>query len=301
MTLYEKCNICPRNCSIDRSLHKGYCNMEWNIKIAKAYLHKWEEPCISGKNGSGTVFFTGCNLKCVYCQNYKISQSNYGKTVTANELADIFINLQNKGAHNINLVSPTIYAYAIKEAILLARKKGMHLPVVYNSNAYESVNALKLLNGIIDIYLPDLKYYDDELSRKYSKAPYYFDYATKAILEMYRQVGIPQFDKNGILKRGLIIRHLIIPGHVEDTKKILLWIRSNLPKDIYISLMGQYIPFYNAKKFPEINRKITMKEYEEAIDYFFEIGLENGFVQESSSASEEYIPDFDLEGLKSQT
>lgn len=298
MMLYEKCNICPRSCGINRDNYKGYCNMTWNIKVAKAYLHKWEEPCISGKNGSGTVFFTGCNLKCVFCQNYKISQTDFGKTVTVEELANIFIKLQMEGAHNINLVSPTIYAYLIKEAILLSKKKGLHLPIVYNSNAYESVNTLKLMEGVIDIYLPDLKYYNDVLSRKYSKAPHYFDYATKAILEMYRQVGIPQFDEKGILKRGLIIRHLILPGYVEDTKKILLWIRNNLPKEVYISLMGQYIPFYNTQKFPEINRKITKQEYEEAIEYFFEIGLENGYVQESSSASEDYIPDFDLKGLK---
>ncbi|MDI3528688.1 MAG: putative pyruvate formate lyase activating enzyme [Thermoanaerobacter sp.] len=272
--------------------------MSWQVKVAKAYLHHWEEPFISGTRGSGTVFFSGCNLKCVFCQNYEISQYQFGKFISVEELAQIFLNLQKQGAHNINLVTPTIHAFSIKEAILLAKNQGLQIPIVYNTNAYENVETLKMLEGLIDIYLPDLKYYDDTLAKKYSKAPNYFEHAIKAILEMYRQVGIPQFDEEGILKKGLVIRHLIMPGCVEDTKKILLWIKENLPKEIYVSLMSQYTPYYQAQKYPEINRKITPKEYDEAINFFFDIGLENGLIQEMESASEDYIPDFDLEGLE---
>jgi putative pyruvate formate lyase activating enzyme len=293
-----KCNICPRNCNVDRSKSKGLCNIPWQVKVAKAYLHHWEEPFISGTRGSGTVFFSGCNLKCVFCQNYEISQYQFGKFLTVEELAQVFLNLQKQGAHNINLVTPTIHVFSIKEAILLAKRQGLQIPIVYNTNAYENVETLKMLEGLIDIYLPDLKYYNDALAKKYSKAPNYFEHATKAILEMYRQVGIPQFDEEGILKRGLVIRHLIMPGFVEDTKKILLWIKENLPKEIYVSLMSQYTPYYQAQKYPEINRKITPQEYDEAIDFFFEIGLENGLIQEIESASEDFIPDFDLEGLE---
>jgi len=291
------CNICPRNCNVDRSTKVGFCGMLSEIKVAKAYLHEWEEPCISGSRGSGTVFFTGCNLRCVFCQNYKISQGNFGVSVSPEKLANIFMNLEKAGAHNINLVSPTIFIPKIKEAIIIARNNGLSIPIVYNSNAYENVESLKTLDGLIDIYLPDLKYCSDETAIKYSKAPHYFEFATKAILEMYRQVGYPVFDNDGIMKKGIIIRHLILPGKLDDTKKILKWISDNLPKEIYVSLMGQYTPFYNANKYQELNRRISNKEYEEVIEYFFEIGLENGFVQDDESASESFIPDFDLEGI----
>ncbi|OXT08396.1 radical SAM protein [Thermoanaerobacterium thermosaccharolyticum] len=293
----QVCNICPRNCNVDRSTKVGFCGMLSEIKVAKAYLHEWEEPCISGSRGSGTVFFTGCNLRCVFCQNYKISQGNFGVSVSPEKLADIFMNLEKAGAHNINLVSPTIFIPKIKEAIIIARNNGLSIPIVYNSNAYENVESLKTLDGLIDIYLPDLKYCSDETAIKYSKAPHYFEFATKAILEMYRQVGYPVFDNDGIMKKGIIIRHLILPGKLDDTKKILKWISDNLPKEIYVSLMGQYTPFYNANKYQELNRRISNKEYEEVIEYFFEIGLENGFVQDNESASESFIPDFDLEGI----
>ncbi|WHE06561.1 radical SAM protein [Thermoanaerobacterium thermosaccharolyticum] len=293
----QKCNICPRNCNVDRSTKKGFCGMSNDIKVAKAYLHEWEEPCISGTRGSGTVFFTGCNLKCVFCQNYKISQGNFGIGVSTEKLADIFMNLEKSGAHNINLVTPTIFIPKIKEAIIIARNNGLSIPIVYNSNAYENVESLKTLDGLIDIYLPDLKYYNDETAIKYSNAPHYFEFATKAILEMYRQVGNPVFDNDGIMKRGIIIRHLILPGKLDETKKILKWIKDNLSNEVYVSLMGQYIPYYNANKYQELNRRISNREYEEAIEYFFEIGLENGFVQDDESASESFIPDFDLEGI----
>ncbi|AGB19667.1 radical SAM protein [Thermoanaerobacterium thermosaccharolyticum] len=293
----QVCNICPRNCNVDRSTKVGFCGMLSEIKVAKAYLHEWEEPCISGSRGSGTVFFTGCNLRCVFCQNYKISQENFGISVSTEKLADIFMNLEKSGAHNINLVSPTIYIPKIKESIIIARNKGLSIPIVYNSNAYENVESLKTLDGLIDIYLPDLKYYSDETAIKYSKAPHYFEYATKAILEMYRQVGNPVFDDEGMMKRGMIIRHLILPGKLDETKEILKWISDNLPKEIYVSLMGQYIPYFKAYKYSEINKKISKKEYEEAIEYFFEIGLENGYVQDDESASTNFIPDFDLKGV----
>lgn len=295
-----KCNLCPRNCNVDRRYKAGFCRATNNIKIAKAYLHKWEEPCISGKNGSGAVFFTGCNLRCVFCQNYKISQNNFGKEISVKKLADIFLSLEKDGANNIDLVSPTIFIPQIKEAIILSKSKGLHIPFVYNSNAYENVSALKSLDGLIDIYLPDLKYYSEEFAIKYSYAKNYFKYAKKAILEMFRQVGVPKFDNNGLMQRGLLIRHLILPGMVSETKHILKWISENLPKQIYVSLMGQYTPVYNAKKFPEIDMKISMKEYEEAINFFFDIGLENGFVQEEDSASTKYIPDFDLYGIEKE-
>ncbi|SNX54772.1 putative pyruvate formate lyase activating enzyme [Thermoanaerobacterium sp. RBIITD] len=255
----QNCNICPRNCNVDRSTEKGFCGMSNDIKVAKAYLHKWEEPCISGTRGSGTVFFTGCNLKCVFCQNYKISQKNFGINVLPEKLADIFMNLEKSGAHNINLVSPTIFIPKIKESIIIARNKGLNIPIVYNSNAYENIESLKTLDGLIDIYLPDLKYYSNETALKYSRAPYYFKYATKAILEMYRQVGNPVFDNEGIMKKGMIIRHLILPGKLNETKEILKWISDNLPKEIYVSLMGQYIPYFEAYKYPEINKKNKQK------------------------------------------
>ncbi|HHV73915.1 MAG TPA: radical SAM protein [Thermoanaerobacterium sp.] len=293
----EVCNICPRNCNVDRSTKVGFCGISSEIHVAKAYLHEWEEPCISGSRGSGTVFFTGCNLRCVFCQNYKISQENFGVSVSPEKLSDIFMNLEKTGAHNINLVTPTIFVPKIKEAIIIARNNGLSIPIVYNSNAYESVESLRSLEGLIDIYLPDLKYYSNEVAVKYSNAPHYFEYATKAILEMYRQVGDPVFDSDGIMKRGIIIRHLILPGKLDETKMILKWIKDNLSNEVYVSLMGQYTPFYNANKYQELNRRISKKEYEEAIEYFFEIGLENGFVQDDESASENFIPDFDLEGI----
>lgn len=295
----EKCRLCPRECGVSRNKsERGACGATGEIKVAKAYLHRWEEPPISGTNGSGTVFFSHCNLKCLFCQNYKISQEGYGQTVTVEKLADIFMHLQSKGAHNINLVTPTIYIPQIRDAILLAREKGLKLPIVYNTNAYERVEALRLLDGLIDIYLPDLKYYDDGLATRYSSAPGYFLHATRAILEMFRQVGEARFDENGIMTGGLMIRHLLLPGKLEDSKKILDWIKDNLPLGVYVNLMSQYTPYYKAIKYTELNKKVDAKEYDALIDYFLNIGLENGFVQEGESACEEFIPDFDLEGLE---
>lgn len=296
--ILEKCGLCPFECGVNRvEGHKGMCKATGEVHVAKAYAHKWEEPCISGENGSGTVFFTHCNLKCVFCQNFTISQEGVGKAVSVERLSDIFLNLQQKGVHNINLVTPTIYTPQIIEALKLSKSRGLSLPVVWNSNAYEKVETLKVLNGLVDVFLPDLKYRDDTMALRYSGAPHYFQVATRAIMEMFSQVGEPKFDEKGIIKRGLIIRHLVLPGHTEDSKKILRWIRKNLPRGVYISLMSQYMPYYKARSFPEIDRKLSAEEYDEVIEYFFELGLENGFVQEEGAASEEYVPDFDLGGI----
>lgn len=298
MEALEECRLCPWDCRVNRRKGEtGICRADDKVKVAKAYLHQWEEPCISGTKGSGTVFFSGCNLRCKFCQNYRISQEDFGKEVGIRELATVFLRLQDKGAHNINLVTPTIYIPQVAEAIRLAKESGLAIPVVYNTNAYENVEALKMLTGLVDVYLPDLKYNDDMLAFRLSSAPHYFDVATKAILEMYHQVGEVALDDEGIIKKGLIIRHLMIPGQLEDSKRVLDWIRGNLPAGVYVSIMSQYVPLYRAKDIPELNKRVTEKEYDSIIDYFFNIGLENGYVQEMESSSEEYVPDFDLEGL----
>lgn len=292
------CRLCPRQCRIDRLNGQcGICRAAALPKIALASLHRWEEPCISGTRGSGTVFFSHCNLSCLFCQNYDISQHNFGKEISIDELARLFIKQQQRGAHNINLVSPTSFMPQIAETLTIAKEHGLAIPVIYNSNAYESVDALHYMDGLIDVYLPDLKYFSDEYAVKYSKAPHYFEHATAAIMEMYQQVGSPQFDDEGIIKRGLIIRHLMLPGLIEDSKQILLWIRNNLPIEVYVSLMAQYTPMYKAKEHERLNRRISRRQYEDIIDYFFDIGLENGYVQERSSAKSIYTPDFDLSGL----
>ena len=290
----ENCNICQFKCNINRNeKNLGVCKIGGKIKISYVSTHMWEEPCISGTKGSGTIFFTGCNLRCVFCQNYKISRKeSEGREITEEELANIFLEKQKEGIHNINLVSPTPYISYIKKAIIIAKKKGLQLPIVYNSNGYENVESIKELDGLIDVYLPDFKYADDMLAKKYSGAINYKESAIKAIKEMYRQVGNAKFDKDGIIQKGIIIRHLVLPNNVENSKKVLEEISKNIDKEVYISLMGQYIPQDNSNKYEELNRKITKEEYDEVIDYFFEVGLENGFMQELGSASEEYIPNF---------
>ncbi|WP_422443722.1 radical SAM protein [Thermoanaerobacterium sp. DL9XJH110] len=296
--MLEQCRICPRSCRVNRIKgEQGACGASGNVVVARAFAHMWEEPCISGTRGSGTVFFTGCNMKCVFCQNFKISQEGFGKAVTVDELAGIFLRLQDRGVHNINLVTPTIYTLQIAEAVKRAKKRGLEIPVVWNSNAYENAEALKHLSGLVNVYLPDLKYFDDTLALKYSGAPNYFKNATRAIMEMFAQVGEPEFDDEGIIKKGLIIRHLVLPGQKEDSKKILRWISEHLPKGVYISLMSQYFPCYKAESRPEINRMLSEEEYEEVIEYFFKLGLENGFVQEEGAASREFVPEFNLEGV----
>ena len=290
------CNLCPRKCNIDRNEHIGYCKAGNDIKIAKAFLHMWEEPCISGENGSGTIFFSHCNLGCVFCQNYDVSHNGFGKVITIERLSDIMLELQTSNANNINLVTPTPYIKQIAEAIRQARKMGLRIPVVYNSSGYESVDALKTLEGLIDVYLPDIKYFDNKYSVKYSNTFEYFNFASKAVLEMLRQVGPPQFE-NGLIKKGLMIRHMMLPGLLFDTKKIIDWVIENLPEEVYLNIMCQYIPMGNAANYPEINKKLNKKHYEAVIDYAVENGIMNGFFQDFDSASAEYTPEFDFEGV----
>lgn len=271
----------------------GRCKATDKIKLAMASIHNFEEPCISGENGSGTVFFSNCNLKCVFCQNYKISQEGLGNEITIEELADVFIDEQNKNAENINLVTPTMYVYHIIEAIKIARSKGLRIPIVYNSNGYENVETIKKLNGYIDVYLPDLKYFDDDLAFKYSGIKNYFENATAAIKEMYNQVGSPVLDENGMIKKGLIIRHLVLPSNIQNSKNVLKWINDNMDKNVFVSVMAQYFPTHKAKDFPEINRKLTMDEYKEIENYLYSLDLDNGYIQELGEHEEEYVPDFE--------
>ncbi len=288
-----KCEICPFRCKVNRlSGQVGRCGCGDKIKVAKYQLHYFEEPCISGKSGSGTVFFSNCNFKCIFCQNYKISQEGKGNEVTIEELANIFLKLQKEGANNINLVTPTMYAYQIIEAIKIARNNGLNLPIIYNSNGYENVETLRDLSGYVDVYLPDLKYYADELAIKYSKAPNYFKIATKAILKMIDQVGLPEFDENGMIKKGVIIRHLVLPGHIQNSKHILKWLKENVEGNAYVSVMAQYFPTYKAKEDEYLNRKLTRKEYSEIEQYLYLLDIQNGYMQELGKHEEEYVPDF---------
>lgn len=289
----ENCNVCPHRCGVNRMNGKtGRCKATDKVKVALASIHNFEEPCISGKNGSGTVFFSHCNLNCVFCQNYEISQLGKGKEISIEELADIFIKQQNKNVHNINLVTPTIYIYQIIEAIKLARDKGLKIPIVYNSNGYENVEALKHLKGYIDIYLPDLKYSNNEIAYKYSNIKNYYENAVQAIKEMYNQVGTPIIDENGIMKKGLMIRHLVLPNQLQNSKDVLKWINDNMDKKVFVSVMAQYFPTYRAKNFPEISRKLTKEEYNEIEQYLYSLDLENGYIQELGEHEEEYVPDF---------
>ena len=289
----KQCKICPHNCNVNRLNGKiGRCKCADKIKIALASVHNYEEPCISGINGSGTIFFSNCNMNCIYCQNYEISQLGKGKEISIKELTDIFINQQEKGVNNINLVTPTMYAFQIIEAIKLAKKNGLIIPIIYNTNGYEKIETLKALQGYIDVYLPDLKYYSNKLSIKYSKVNNYFSVATEAIKEMYRQVGTPKFNEDGIIQRGIIIRHLVLPNHIQNSKNILKWIKENMPQDVYVSIMAQYFPTYKAKEDELLNRKLTKKEYKEIEKFLYTLDLKNGYIQELGEHEEEYVPDF---------
>lgn len=296
--MLSSCTLCPRNCRVNRlNNEKGFCLSGKNVMAAKAYLHMWEEPCISGTKGSGTVFFTNCSLRCVFCQNNSISQSSIGKEISIDRLSEIFIEQQDRGAHNINLVTPTHFVPQIIEAISLARKKGLSIPIVYNSSGYENAETIKALKGYVDIYLPDLKYFDDKYAVKYSNAPDYFENASKAITEMVSQVGSSQFDENGLMKKGVIIRHLMLPGLLFDSKKVIDFIYSNFGNSVYISLMNQYTPMHKACEFPEINKPLNQKHYNSLIDYCLSIGVTNGFIQEEGTVSESFIPMFDCSGI----
>lgn len=289
----EQCEICPHKCGVNRLDGKvGRCRATDKLKVALVSLHNFEEPCISGKNGSGTVFFSNCNLNCVFCQNYEISQLGNGREITIEELANIFIEQQNNKAENINLVTPTMYIYQIIEAIKIAKEKGLKIPIVYNSNGYENVNAIKALKGYIDIYLPDLKYSNNDIAYKYSNIKNYFENAVQAINEMYNQVGAPVLDENGMMKKGLMIRHLILPNNLQNSKDVLKWISQNIDSKVFVSVMAQYFPTHRAKEFPEISRKLTQEEYNEMEEYLYTLDLDNGYIQELGTHEEEYVPNF---------
>lgn len=294
--ILKKCNLCQRNCLVNRYETVGFCKQSTEIKIAKATLTYLEEPCISNEYGSGTIFFSGCNMGCCFCQNKKISSENFGKSISVEKLAEIMLNLKKQGAININLVTPTPHVIKIIEAIKLAKKKGLNIPIIYNTSSYENINTLKLLNGLIDVYLPDLKYYDDSYAIKYSKSPNYFKTATKAINEMYNQVGSCKFDINGNILKGVIVRHLMLPTLKEDTKKIVSYLYKTYHDNIYISIMNQYTIMENIK-YKELNQKVKDKDYNNIIEYMLNLGIQNAFCQLSNTSSKKYIPNFDLEGI----
>lgn len=286
------CNICPRNCKVNRNNNElGFCKASNKIKIARYSLHFWEEPCISGKSGSGTIFFSGCNLKCIFCQNYELSFNNLGKEISIEEFANICLELQDSKALNINLVTPTIYIPLIKEGLILAKKNGLKIPVVYNSSGYESVESLKELDGLIDIYLPDFKYYDNKLAMNFSQAKDYFEIVSLALKEMYRQVGIPKF-KGKTLKKGVIVRHLLLPNHIDDSKKVIKYLYDTYKDNIYISIMNQYTPVRKIDKYKELNNTVTNNEYDKLINYACDLGITNAFIQEGETCKDSFIPDF---------
>ena len=293
---YTVCRLCPRNCGIDRTQRAGFCGETSEIRIARAALHFWEEPCISGKNGSGTVFFSGCNLRCCYCQNSVISTSRVGEAVSVERLCEIFLELQKDGAENINLVTPTHFVLGIIDALILAKERGLKLPIVYNCGGYESVEALKLLDGLVDVYLPDFKYYDERFAIKYSNAPNYKEIAEASIGEMVRQVGKPRFDERGMMIKGVIVRHLCLPTLTDDSKRVLKFLHRTFGNDIYISIMSQYTPT-DFCSCDELKKTLDREDYNDVLYYCDAIGIEQGFTQEEGCEKESFIPDFDLTGV----
>ena len=294
--ILKSCELCPRRCGADRTKTVGFCGGGVFPRLAKAYLHMWEEPCISGTRGSGTVFFSGCSLKCCFCQNYRISAENFGKEISVSRLAEIFPELEAQGAHNINLVSATHYVPQVIEALDLCKGR-LNIPVAYNSGGYELPETIEMLRGYVNIFMPDFKYYDSEVSEKYSAAKDYFSYASAAIGKMIEMAGKPVYDENGLMKSGVIIRHMVLPSHRKDSEKVLRTIAEMYPKDSYLlSLMSQYTPFYKSCEHKEINRRISTYEYEKVAQVAAELEFD-GFMQERSSAKEEYTPDFDLSGI----
>lgn len=298
MNKYENCLLCPRKCGINRSTGQtGVCGVSSEIKVARAALHYWEEPCISGKKGSGAVFFSGCSLHCVFCQNREISDGKAGKVISKERLSDIFLELKAKGANNINLVTPGQYIPDIVWAVSDARRRGMELPIVYNTSGYENADELKQLEGIVDVYLPDFKYMDSALSAKYSRAKDYPSVAKQAISEMVRQQPrVVIDDATGLIQKGVIVRQLLLPGHVNDAKAILKYLHDTYQDSIYISMMSQFTPIA-LKDYPEINRTVTKREYERLVDYAIKIGITNAFIQEGDVAKDSFIPAFDCEGV----
>lgn len=298
MNKYEKCLLCPRKCGINRRTRQtGVCGVSSEIKVARAALHYWEEPCISGKRGSGAVFFSGCSLHCVFCQNREISDGKEGKVISKERLSDIFIELVDKGANNINLVTPGQYIPDIVWAVNDAKSRGMKLPIIYNTSGYENVTELKLLEGIVDVYLPDFKYMDSTLSAMYSRAKDYPSVAKQALSEMVRQQpDVVIDDATGLIQKGVIVRQLLLPGHVNDAKAVLKYLYDTYHNHVYISMMSQFTPIA-LKDYPEINRTVTRREYERLVDYALEIGITNAFIQEGDVAKDSFIPAFDCEGV----
>ncbi len=298
MNKYEDCLLCPRKCGINRSTGQtGVCGVSSEIKVARAALHYWEEPCISGKKGSGAVFFSGCSLHCVFCQNREISDGKEGKVISKERLSDIFIELVDKGANNINLVTPGQYIPDIVWAVNDAKSRGMKLPIIYNTSGYENVTELKLLEGIVDVYLPDFKYMDSTLSARYSRAKDYPSVAKQALSEMVRQQpDVVIDDATGLIQKGVIVRQLLLPGHVNDAKAVLKYLYDTYHDHVYISMMSQFTPIA-LKAYPEINRTVTRREYERLVDYALKIGITNAFIQEGDVAKDSFIPAFDCEGV----
>ena len=296
MDLISKCEICPRKCKVNRYEKKGYCRCDDKVRIALVSKHYFEEPCISGRNGSGTIFFSNCNLNCVFCQNHDISQGGKGIDVTIERLAEIMLEQQERGANNINLVTPTMYVEQIIKAIDIAKDGGLNIPIVYNTNGYEEVETIKKLNGYIDIYLPDFKYFTNELAIKYSKAPNYFEKVTSALIEMQSQFDEYVFDGE-IMKKGMIVRHLVLPNHIQNSKNVLKWIKDNLRKDIYVSVMAQYFPTYKAIGDKLIGRKLSFSEYRKIEQYFYSLDIENGYIQDLGKHEEEFVPDFNMNNV----
>lgn len=296
--MMSHCTLCPRNCGVNRlEGQKGYCRVDGQLLIARAALHMWEEPCISGEEGSGAVFFSGCSMGCIFCQNHEISAGKSGKTVSVSRLAEIFLELQQKKANNINLVTAGHYVPLVREALLQAKQMGLQIPVVYNSSGYEKAETLQLLEGLVDVYLPDFKYMDAELAKAYSHAPDYPDVAKAAIREMVRQVGQPEFDERGIMKRGVIVRHLMLPECLLDSKRIVRYLYETYGNQIFLSMMNQYTPMPRVAEDPRLGKKVRKKSYDALLDFAIDLGVENGFFQEGETAKESFIPAFDCEGV----
>jgi len=296
--LLSDCTLCPRNCHKDRMKGElGYCRVSSDLMIARAALHMWEEPCISGEQGSGTVFFSGCSLQCVYCQNHQIACGEVGKIVSIERLSEIFLELQSKKAHNINLVTPTHYIPQIVKGIEMARTRGLTIPIVYNGSGYEKVSTLKLLDGLVQIYLPDFKYKDTRISYNYSLCKDYYEKSKLSLKEMVRQVGEPVFNEFGIMEKGVIVRHLLLPGCIVDSKEIIKYLYETYGDQIYISILSQFTPVKHQEKHKELNSAVTKEYYEELVDYAIDLGVENGFIQEGETAKESFIPEFNYEGV----
>lgn len=294
----EKCSLCPRMCGTDRAAgQKGFCGGGNLVRVARAALHYWEEPCISGESGSGTVFFSGCTMRCVFCQNKEISRGEAGKEITVDRLAEIYLELAAKGANNINLVTPMHYAPQITAALDIARKNGLALPIVWNTGGWERRESVAAVRDYADIWLSDFKYFDSSLGESLSKAPNYFSVAAAALDQMVKQTCEPVFDENDMMRRGVIVRHLMLPGHLDDTKNVLRFLYENYGDSIWISIMNQYTPMCSDPRFPELSRTVSDEEYNEAIDFACELGIENAFVQEGGTVGESFIPPFDLSGV----